>query len=154
MSNLDVRIVEMEPLRVASALGFGESPENIAWDKIRAFARARGLDTAQVRFFGFNNPNPSPGSPNYGYEQWMTVGPEVQAEGDIVIKEIPARRYAVTQFKGLENIGRVWQELVLWFEDSPYHKPPHWCECLEELLTPLDAPFEEYEFNLYLPIAN
>lgn len=154
MSELEVRIVEMEPMRVASAHGFGESPEDLAWKKLMAFAEAAGLDTNEVRFFGFNNPNPSPGSPNYGYEQWMTVGPEVEAEGEIVIKEIPARRYAVTRFKGLENIGRVWQELVLWFEDSPYKKPPHWCECLEELHGgPAGAP-EEWVFDLYLPIAD
>ena len=154
MSDLDVRIVEMAPMRVASAHGFGESPEPIAWEKILAFAQAQGIAWESARFFGFNNPNPSPGSPIYGYEQWMTVGPEVEAEGEIVIKEIPARRYAVTYFKGLENIGRVWQELVLWFEDSPYQKPPHWCECLEELLTPPGIPYEEYVFDLYLPIAD
>jgi effector-binding domain-containing protein len=154
MSELEVRIVEMPPMRVASAHGFGESPEPLAWEKILAFAQAKGIDVGQARFFGFNNPNPSPGSPNYGYEQWMTVGPEVEAEDDIVIKEIPARSYAVTRFKGLENITRVWQELVLWFEDSPYKRPAHWwSECLEELLTPPDVPPEEYEFNLYLPIA-
>ena len=51
--------------------------------------QAKGVDVEKARFFGFNNPNPSPGSPNYGYEQWLTVGPEVQAEGGIVIKEIP-----------------------------------------------------------------
>ncbi len=154
MRELDVKIVEMGPMRVASAHGFGESPEALAWEKILAFAGAKGLDTDEIRFFGFNNPNPSPGSPNYGYEQWMTVGPEVEAEGDIVIKEIPARRYAVTGFTGLENIGRVWQELVLWFEDSPYKKPPHWCECLEELLGGPAGPTETWVFNLYLPIAD
>jgi len=153
MSELDVRIVEMEPMRVASAHGFGASPEDEAWKKILAFAEAKGLDTEQVRFFGFNNPSPSPGSPNYGYEQWMTVGPEVEAEGDVVIKEIPARRYAVTRFQGLENIGRVWQELVLWFEDSPYKKPAHWCECLEELHGGPVGPMEAWVFDLYLPIA-
>jgi hypothetical protein len=47
----------------------------------------------------------------------------------------------------------VWRDLVLWFEDSPYKKPPHWHECLEELLTPPDVPFDEYVFDLYLPIA-
>jgi effector-binding domain-containing protein len=154
MSEIQVEIVQMEPMRVAVAHGFGESPEQIAWDKILAFARDKGIDTGQVRFFGFNNPNPSPGSPNYGYEQWMTVGPEVEAEGEIVIKEIPARRYAMTNFKGLDKIGTTWQQLVLWFEDSPYQKPAHWCECLEELLTPIDTPLEEYVFNLYLPIAD
>jgi effector-binding domain-containing protein len=152
MSKLEVQIVQMEPMRVACAHGFGESPEHEAWDKILAFARSKGLDTQQARFFGFNNPSPSPGSPNYGYEQWMTVGRDVEGEDDIVIKEIPSRTYAVTHFKGLENIGKEWQQLVLWFEDGPYRKPSHWCECLEELLTPPDVPPEEYIFNLYLPI--
>ena len=154
MSEIQVEIVQLEPMRVAVAHGFGQSPEPIAWDKILAFARDKGIDTGQARFFGFNNPNPSPGSPNYGYEQWMTVGPEVEAEGEIVIKEIPTRRYAMTNFKGLDKIGKTWQQLVLWFEDSPYQKPAHWCECLEELLTPPGTPLEEYVFNLYLPIAD
>jgi len=153
MSELDVRIVQMEPMRVASALGYGASPEPQAWEKILAFAESKGLDPEAARFFGFNNPTPSPGSPNYGYEQWMTIGPDVEAEGEITIKEIPARLYAVTRFKGLSNIGQVWQQLVTWFEDSPYKKPPHWHQCLEELLTSPDVPPEEYVFDLYLPLA-
>ena len=153
MSELEVKIVHMEPMRVACAHAFGESPEAEAWERILAFAKAKGIDPREARFFGFNNPNPSPGSPNYGYEQWITVAPEVEAAGEIVIKEIPARLYAVTQFKGLSNIGEVWKQLVLWFEDSPYKQPSHWHECLEELLTPPDVPPEEYVFKLYLPIT-
>jgi effector-binding domain-containing protein len=152
MSNLDVRIVNMEPMRVAVAHGFGPSPEAIASDKMLAFLAAKGLAFQDVRWFGFNNPDPSPGSPNYGYDVWATVGPEVEGEGDITIREVPARMYAVTRFKDLNNIGRVWQELVLWFEASPYKRPSYWHECLENLLVPPDTPFEEYEFDLYLPI--
>jgi effector-binding domain-containing protein len=153
MSNLEVTIVQMAPMRVASAHGFGTSPEEEAWSKILAFAEAQGIAPQDARFFGFNNPNPSPGSPNYGYEQWMTVGPDVGAEGEITIKEIPARQYAVTRCEGLSNIGEVWRQLVLWFEDSPYKKPSHWCECLEELLTPSGTSLEDYVFDLYLPVA-
>ncbi len=153
MSDLDVRIVRMEPMRVASAHGFGTNPEEQAWNKILAFADAKGLDRGTARFFGFNNPSPSPGSPNYGYEQWMTVGPDVGPEGEVIIKEIPARMYGVTRCEGLSNIGEVWRQLVLWFEDSAYRQPPHWHECLEELLTPPGVPYEEYVFDLYLPIA-
>ena len=153
MSEFEVRIVQMEPMRVASALGFGESPEPLAWEKILAFAESKGLDLATARFFGFNNPNPSPGSPNYGYEQWITVGPDVEGEGDVTIKEIPARRYAVARCQGLDTIGEDWRKLALWFEESPHQKPSHWHECLEELLTPPDAPYEEYVFDLYLPLA-
>lgn len=154
MSELEVRIVAMARMRVASAHGFGEHPEDEAWEKILAFARARGLDTNEARFFGFNNPSPSPGSPNYGYEQWMTVPPGVEGEGDIVIREIPARRYAVTRFQGLEKIGQVWPALGLWFEDSPYRRPAHWDQCLEELHGGPDGPPEEWVFDLYLPITD
>jgi DNA gyrase inhibitor GyrI len=153
MSEFEVRLVRLEPMRVASAHGFGESPEVQAWDKILAFARSKGLEPGQVRFFGFNNPNPSPGSPNYGYDQWMTVGPDVEPEGDIQILDIPGGLYAVTRCEGLSHIGEVWKSLVLWFEDSPYKKSAHWCQCLEELLTPPDVPYEDYVFDLYLPIA-
>ena len=153
MREFEVRIVQMEPMRVASAHGFGTTPEEQAWGKILAFAEAKGIDPKDARFFGFNNPNPSPGSPNYGYEQWITVGPDVRAEDEITIKEIPARQYAVARCEGLSTIGEVWRQLVLWFEDSPYKKPPHWSECLEELHTMPDVPPEDFVFDLYLPIA-
>ena len=153
MSDLEVRIVKLEPMRVASVLGFGSSPEEQATDKMLAFMAARGLEFEQIRWFGFNNPNPSPGSPNYGYEVWVTLGPETQGEADVTIKDVPARLYAVTRFEGLENIGRVWQELVAWFEDSSYKRPPYWDQCLENLLTHPRTPYDRYAFDLYLPIA-
>ena len=152
MTELDVRIVDMEPMRVACAHGFGSSPEMQATEKMLSFLESKGLAFEDIRWFGFNNPSPSPGSPNYGYEQWMTVSPEVEGEGDVTIKEIPARRYAVARCEGLDVIGERWQHLALWFEDSPYKKPPHWDQCLEELLTSPHVPYEEYVFDLYLPI--
>jgi DNA gyrase inhibitor GyrI len=153
MSDLEVRIVQMEPMRVASAHGFGESPEEQATEKMLAFMESKGLKFDDVRWFGFNNPNPSPGSPNYGYEVWVTVGPDIEGQGEITIKEIPARRYAVARCEGLSHITEVWRQLVLWFEDSSYRKPPHWYECLEHLLTPPDTPYEGYVFDLCLAIA-
>jgi DNA gyrase inhibitor GyrI len=152
VTDLDVRIVEMEPMRVACAHGFGASPELQAIEKMLSFLDSKGLRFEDVRWFGFNNPDPSPGSPNYGYDVWATVGPEIEAEGEITMREIPARRYAVARCEGLEHIGEVWRQLVLWFEDSPYRKPPHWYECLENLLVHPDTPFEDYVFDLHLPI--
>ena len=83
MSDLDVRIVKLEPVRVASFHGFGESPEDEAWNKLVAWAKPKGLlhDPQHHRIYGFNNPNPSPGSPNYGYEFWMAVGPRCKRKG-------------------------------------------------------------------------
>ncbi|NIW49114.1 MAG: MerR family transcriptional regulator, partial [Gammaproteobacteria bacterium] len=69
MSELPVRIVKLEPMTIASTYGFGEQPEIEAWEKLLSWAREIGLSLKDHRFFGFNNPNPSPGSPNYGYEQ-------------------------------------------------------------------------------------
>jgi len=43
MSELEVRIVQLEPMRVAYALGFGPRPEEIAWSRILAYGKAKGL---------------------------------------------------------------------------------------------------------------
>lgn len=153
MDELKVRIVNLDPMRVACAHGFGESPEGQAWDTLRAWAGPKGLldDLEAVRFFGFNNPDPSPGSPNYGYDQWITVGPDVEAEGEMKIIEFSGGLYAVARCEGPSNIGTVWKQLVTWREDSKYKKAHH--QWLEEFLSPLDARPEEYVFDLYLPIA-
>jgi DNA gyrase inhibitor GyrI len=151
MSELQVRIVRLEPMRMASAHGFGASPEEQAFEKIGAYAKGQGLDLGAVRSFGFNNPDPSPSSPNYGYDVWITVGPDVEGEGEVEIKEFPGGLYAVARCKGVTNIGEVWRRLVTWCEDSHYRKAHH--QWLEELLTPADVPHDEYVFDLYLPVA-
>jgi len=154
----DVRITDLPAMRVASALGYGENPEDLAWQKISGFAAMLGLKPGNpgYRTFGFNNPDPSPGSPNYGYEIWLVLAdgqdlPEVP-EG-ITIKEIAPSSYAVTRFTGLSKIGQTWQELVAWFEDSPYTRPPNWSTCLEELTNPAETDPEKWVFDLYLPIG-
>ena len=153
MSNLEVRIVSLDPLRVASAYGFGASPEGIAFEKIEAFAAANHLleEGKLPSTFGFNHPDPSPGSPNYGYEVWLPIAEEVQAQEDIIIKNIPKGLYAVTRLTGLQYIGEVWKRLVKWREGSKYKFGSH--QWLEHLLSPPDSPLEGYVFDLYLPIA-
>ena len=160
MTEIDVRIVKLEPMRVATALGFGEQPEMLAWNKLLAWAKPLGLldDLKATRFFGFNNPDPSPGSPNYGYEQWIVVGADVKASGDIKIKDFDGGLYAVTRCT-LSNIGETWKQLVLWLEDSKYHKAHHqWLEGTvkpELIITPEGSMVENFEaeLDLYLPIA-
>jgi DNA gyrase inhibitor GyrI len=150
VSDIEVRIVRLDPMRVASAQGFGESPEGIAWEKILKFADAKGIDRESARFFGFDNPVPSPGSPNYGYEQWITVGPDVEPEGDIRIIDFTGGLYAVTRCK-LPRIGEAWKQLVIWREDSKYRRAHH--QSLEEGLSPYGTAFEDIVMDIYLPIA-
>ena len=151
MSDLEVRIVHLEPMRVACTHGFGQTPEGEATEKMMAFLESKGLTFEDVRWFGFNNPDPSPGSPNYGYDVWATVEPDTVAKGDVQIIDFEGGLYAVTRFKDLNNIGKVWKGLVHWREDSPYQKANH--QWLENLLVPPDTPTEEFVFDLYLPIA-
>jgi DNA gyrase inhibitor GyrI len=156
MSDLDVRIVKLEPLRVASFWGFGASPEEVAFEKLFAWAGPRGLleDRGTHRLFGFNNPNPSAGSPNYGYETWIVVGPDVEPEGEARIQGFDGGLYAVTRCvvpKGrFDVIGATWKRLVAWREDSQYKCGTH--QWLEESL-PLDLPDTEFVLDLYLPLA-
>ncbi len=153
MSKLDVRIVNLEPMRVAAALGFGKEPEGMAFAKMIAFLKAKDLlpaEPSQFHSFGFNNPNPSPGSPNYGYEVWVPVHEAVEGEGEVTIKHFPGGLYAVTRFENVEHIGRVWQELAAWREGSPYKEACH--QWLEHLLNPLEPDYTKYIFDLYLPI--
>ena len=155
MEYLDVRMIRLETMTVVATLGFGPQPELIAWEKILTFARAHGLleQPQRPRFFGFNNPNPSPGSPNYGYEQWMTLPPGLQPEGDLEVKVIPASLYAVARFQGLEHIGQMWMRLVAWCEASPHRMSEG--ECLEELISPIEDmdDLSKYIFDLYIPIV-
>ncbi len=152
MSEIEVRITKLEPMRMVSAYGFGSEPEGIAWEKIKAFAQNYQLDLEDdsITTFGFNNPNPSKGSPNYGYEIWLPFDGELIADTDLRIVEYGGGLYAVTTFKGLENIGEIWGKLVKWAEGSKYKRAHH--QWLEELTT-IEAPLDEYVFNLYLPIA-
>ncbi len=156
MTLKDVRIVDLPPMRVASSLGFGRTPENQAAEQIDRFAKSIGVDLRDGRHvtYGFNNPNPSPGSENYGYEIWLPIGPDVAARPPISIKQVPGGKYAVTRLTGLSNIGRVWKELVAWFEDSPYAAPPNGCQCLEAVLSWGNPDPETWVFDLYLPIAD
>jgi DNA gyrase inhibitor GyrI len=160
MKEVDVRIVELEAMRVASVYAFGDSPETAAWEKLVAWIKQRNLldQLDNHRIFGFNNPNPSPGSPNYGYEFWITVGPDIEPEEDIRIQEFSGGLYAVTrcEVKGEPyiTIPSTWKQLVEWLVDSKYKHASH--QWLEEHFWPpsnkaLDV--DEFTLDLFAPIA-
>jgi DNA gyrase inhibitor GyrI len=154
MSQINVRIVKLEPIRVASAYGFGPSPEMLAHKSMVGFLTEQGLLDGYgtiYRHFGFNNPSPSLGSPNYGYEIWVNVPDDIQPAGDIRIQHFGGGLYAVTRFKNLEKITPTWEALVHWRERSPYQPATH--QWLENLINPLEPDPSKYIFELYLPVA-
>lgn len=149
--NLEVRLIELTPMRVATCHVFGPSPERAAWEKLAEWAREKNLLTEEARVYGFNNPDPAPGSPNYGYEVWLEVSPEVEGTEEIPIKEFPGGYYAVARAVGVEQIYPAWQKLVAWCEDSPYRIGNH--QCLEGHINLDLENLEKLTLDLYLPIA-
>lgn len=156
MNDLEVRIVTLPSMRFMCFNGFGESPEGVAWGKLITWAKKKGLFNASRRFFGYNNPDPAPGSPNYGYDAWMNVEEDVQAEEDGRIIEFPGGLYAVVHVEAGpqgEGIYDTWQKLAAWVEHSQYKPEFHTRQCLEEALS-LFVPRADGSFalDLYEPI--
>lgn len=155
MGELAVRILDLPPLHVASALGFGLNPEELSIQALRPWLEAYGVlsEPARRRFFGFNNPSPSLGSPNYGYEQWVTANLDEPGVGEVVIKTFGGGRYGVVRCR-LEQIQETWAQLAAWLEDSRYRMGAH--QWLEECLTPealLRGDTGAMEMDLYIPLA-
>jgi DNA gyrase inhibitor GyrI len=153
MQNLEVNIVELPPFSVASLVRYGPSPEILAITTLMTWAEQRGLRSVNPlpRFFGFNNPNPAAGSPNYGYEVWLTVEAGTASDETVQVKPFSGGKFAVTRVTGVENIFNAWQNLVAWVETSPYKIGENLC--LEENLTFMEpVADEELTLDLYLPL--
>ena len=138
-------------MRVASFRVVSESPEHDAWEQLKSWANVRGYleDLKEHPIFGFNNPNPSPDRKEYGYEFWIRIPPDTEAEDEIEIKDFPGGLYAVTTHKGFPN-PEVWMSLWNWVQSSSYK----WRKTneLEKPHNPL-ASHDEMTFDLYLPIV-
>ena len=156
---MDVKLERLPTMRAAHVHVFSESPEEDAWRKMEAWAEARGLlgEGAGTRVFG-RNTYPTDEPEPYGYEFFLTVGPDVEAGEEIDIDEIPGGLYAVLGFKGLDNIGEAWERMWDWIGGSKYdhvgwRKGEHgWCDGYEENLTPLEKDPEKWVFDLWVQL--
>lgn len=148
-----VRIVDLAPMRVACARGFGTNPESEAWERLTDWARGAGIDSwdGEHRFFGHNDPSPSGPGEAYGYRQCVTIGDDVVIASDLVTEDtIGGGRWAVIRCQGLTDIGARWKRLATWVRES-HHAYRHTNE-LEELLSADPETPDDYLFDLYLPI--
>ena len=157
MSEPDVRITNLEPMRVASFHAYGDSPETEAGKKLIAWAKPRGLLDApeKHRVFGFDNPEPTPGSPNYGYEFWIVIDPDQEVEDDVEVKECSGGLYAVLRCEvkndPWESIPAAWRRLAAWREGSSQYRCVNG-ECLEEHIGPFEL-HDNFTLDLHLPIS-
>jgi DNA-binding transcriptional MerR regulator/DNA gyrase inhibitor GyrI len=149
---MDVRLIHLKPMKVAWYRAESSSPEMDAWKGIMKWVEEKGLENlATTRFFGFNNPCPTLGSPVYGYEVWVTVPDNFEVSGEIGIKQFEGGDYAVIS-SFLHDITERWHRICKWAEESDYKIAQH--QCLEETISPVKAPSEEMQFDLYCPIRN
>ncbi|MFC1746009.1 GyrI-like domain-containing protein [Candidatus Riflebacteria bacterium] len=150
MSDIDVRIKELEPMRVASFKVVSANPEYETWEKLNAWASTKGYlgNIEEHPIFGFNNPGPSPERKDYGYESWIRVPLDTESDGAFEIKDFPGGLYAVTTHKGLPNPD-VWMSLWKWVQSSSHlWRKTHE---LEKPHNPL-ASHDKIIFDLFLPI--
>jgi DNA gyrase inhibitor GyrI/DNA-binding transcriptional ArsR family regulator len=155
-TDLDVRIVRLDPMRVASYRALGKeigSPEHKAMKAISGWAEEKGYfdNLEEHPVFGFNNPDPSPEREEYGYEFWVKVGSGVKPEGDIEVKEFSGGLYAVTTTRLIveDDIIPAWKKLAEWVKSSKYEFSKH--QWLEKHLNPRAKP-EDIILDLYCPI--
>lgn len=151
MSEEKFKTITLQPFKAISFYGFGESPEDLAHQAANKWLEEHDLQTENAyRHFGFNNPNPSHGSPNYGYEIWIVPNQEFSPDPDDKVIDFEGGLYAITYCPSLDVIGQTWQELVNWRDTNGYFHASH--QWLEGLHTPWKKNRTNFEFTLYLPI--
>jgi DNA gyrase inhibitor GyrI len=156
MTDVEVRVERLPAMRVAWARAVSGSPERDAWQALGGWAKAEGLlDDPQAHpVFGFNNPSPSGGAREYGYEFWVAVGPGAAPPEGIGLKDFPGGLYAVTscRLSGGPSVPQCWKALLRWVHSSPYawRRTAHE---LEKVRDPLAAA-ADMELELYLPLED
>ena len=147
---IEVKIVELEPMRVASFRVISETPEHDAAKLLTEWAQGKGYlnDLEKHPVFGFNNPNPSEGKKEYGYEFWIKVDEDYSEEG-LTLKNVSGGRYAVTTCHHLSQMGELWRRLFNWIKENGYEYRE--AECLEKTHN-FSASDDELVLDLYEPI--
>jgi DNA gyrase inhibitor GyrI len=119
---MDVRLERLPAMRAAHVHVFSESPEEDAWRKMEAWAEPRGLldEGVGTRIFG-RNIYPTDEPEPYGYEFFLTIGPNVETGSEIEVVEVQGGLHAVLRFEDLDNMGEAWERMLDWREQvRPY----------------------------------
>lgn len=151
MKQEKIKMVTLPSFKAVSFYGFGESPEEQAFQEANQWIEKHHLfQENKFRHFGFNNPDPSHGSPNYGYEIWIAPSQVFSSAEEDKVIEFQGGLYATAYCPSLDVIGKIWQGLVNWQETNGYYHATH--QWLEELHTPWVKNKTNLDFTLYLPI--
>ncbi|HSM24534.1 MAG TPA: GyrI-like domain-containing protein [Anaerolineaceae bacterium] len=151
MKETPVRIVTMEPMTLICFNGYGTEPENQALTMLHDWAKQHNQ---LGRIFGYNNPDPAEGSPNYGYDACMVVDADTEPVDGARLRHLGEGLYAVLNCPVKEpwvDIPDAWKTLVQWADANDYSLGSHqWLE--EHLPADKNDPDVLFTLDLYMPI--
>ncbi|MCK5045797.1 MAG: effector binding domain-containing protein [Candidatus Heimdallarchaeota archaeon] len=151
---LEVQFIRLQPMRVVSFQAISESPENEAWAKLREWAEPKGYfdDLDKNPIYGFNNPNPSPGKKEYGYEFWLVVNPDFKSD-EVEVKDVPESFNVVTRCNvedPVRDITEAWKKILEWIKK---HKIKFAGRCgIEKVIVPSHSG-EGFILDIYIPVV-
>ena len=112
------------------------------------------ISKKELMIYGFNNPDPTPGQEEYGYEFYIPTDLNLEEDDTVKIKQMKGGTFAVTEchvIEDFEQIGRSWKELVAWVKEQSEYG---FGECFWYEHHPIPLPGSEgFILNLYLPIV-
>lgn len=162
----NVRIVLLPTCTVASYHFKGENPEETVGAQMDKFVRESRLYELKpdARLFGFNHPNPSANSPQYGYEDWVTIPEDMEVPAPLIKKYFAGGLYAAHTIKFGDF--HEWSLLSKWVSDNEKYTSNYSRQgeeimggCLEEHLNWVYASHMEWpenfidgQLDLLLPI--
>lgn len=120
-----VRIVLLPPCTVASYQFEGDDPEETVGEVVSMFIRSSGLYEIKpdARMFGFNNPEPQPGSDYHGYEDWVTIPDDMEVSAPLVKKHFDGGLYAAYTINFPDFYE--WNFLKEWVKNSEKYQEDH-----------------------------
>lgn len=120
-----VRIVLLPPCTVASYQFAGADPEETVGEVMDMFIRSSKLYEIKpdARMFGFNNPEPQPGSDYHGYEDWVTIPDDMEVASPIVKKHYDGGLYAAYTINFPDFYE--WNFLKEWVKNSEKYQEDH-----------------------------
>ena len=131
---MKIEVKEVPAAKAARFHAFSSSPEEEAWKAMEAWAKPKGYleEGSPATIYGYNNPNPSAGSPNYGYE-FIVIADDLSEAPQII--DFPGGKYAVAPSGisvGVDDpakLGDAWNALVKSVQQAGYaHGQHQWLE--------------------------
>ncbi|GJM26540.1 MAG: AraC family transcriptional regulator [Phycisphaerae bacterium] len=154
--SMDVRIEKLEPNRVAFVRNIGPYQEaGKAWEKLMAWAGPRGLFHPGARCLGLchDDPDVTPAD-KIRYDACVSIGSDVQGEGEIGIQEIAGGNYAIARHKGpYERLVDTYAGLCGQWLPTSGNEPRDSPAFEVYLNNPQDTPPEELMTDVHVAIS-